>query len=324
MRLFRILAIATVASGPVMFTTPADARVVERIAAVVGNDVILASEVEEKAAPLMTEVAAIANKAQRATRSTAVRREVLDRLVDEQLIVQQALELKITITSEDVDRSIEQIKKDNNLTDVQLREALRNQGMTMAAYRQDIKKQLIRFRVLNAAVASRIAVSDSDVRNYYDRHMKSGAETQVRVSHIFIPIPSGADAAVIEERQRLAAGLAEKARAGEDFAKLVREHSEDAATRNEAGDLGFFGKGMLPKPVEEAVFGMKTGDVSDPVRADQGFHVFKLVDRKAKDTKAFDAVRDEIRGRLRQKEVEKQTKSYLSELRKKTLVDIRI
>ena len=117
--------------------------------------------------------------------------------------------------------------------------------------------------------------------------------------------------------------MLERAKAGEDFAKLARELSDDAATRAEGGDLGFFGKDMLPKAIEELVFAMKPGEVRGPVRADRGFHVIKLVDRKTKDAKPLDDVKDDIRMQLRQKDMERQTKIYLAELRKKTLVDIR-
>ncbi len=302
---------------------PAGARIVERIAAVVGDSVILGSEIEEKAAPLLAEVARMPEASKRAARAAALRREVLEHLIDDELILQQANELKLTVTSEQVDASIDEIKRQNNIDDDQLREALRGQGMSMAAYRADLKKQLLRFRVINIAVGSRVTISDDDVKAYYDRHMKSGANVQVRASHIFIAIPENADSAVVAEKQALAKRLLERALAGEDFAKLARESSDDPATRAEGGDLGYFGKDMLPKAIEEMVFAMKPGEVRGPVRADRGFHVIKLVDRKSKDPKPLDDVKDDVRMQLRQKEMERQTKSYLAELRKKTLVDVR-
>jgi len=301
----------------------ARARVVERVAAVVGDSIVLASEVEERVAPLLVDANQIRDPDKRAARSSALRREVLDRLIDDELIVQQAAELKLTISNEQVDASIEEIKKQNNLNDDQLREALRGQGMTMAAYRADLKRQLLRFRVLNIAVGSKVNISDDEVRAYYERHMKDGTNVQVRASHVFIAIPEGADAQVVAEKQAQAQKVLERAKAGEDFAKLAKESSDDAATRAEGGDLGYFGKDMLPKPIEEIVFAMKVGDIRGPIRADRGFHVIKLVDRKLKDAKPFDEVKDDIRMQLRQKDMERQTKSYLAELRKKTLVDIR-
>jgi parvulin-like peptidyl-prolyl isomerase len=299
------------------------ARTVEKVAAVVGDNVVLASEVEEKAAPLMADVTRMPDPDKRAARASALRREVLDRLIDEELILQQATDLKLSISSEQVDSSIEEIKKQNNIDDDQLREALKGQGMSMAHYRADIKRQLLRFRVLNIAVGSRVNISDDEIKAYYERHMKGGANTQVRASHIFITIPEGADRAAAEEKRAQAQKILERAKAGEDFAKLARELSDDAATRAEGGDLGFFGKDMLPKPIEELVFSMQPGEIRGPVRADKGFHVIKMVDRKVKAPKPLDDVKDDIRMQLRQKDMERQTKNYLQELRKKTLVDIR-
>jgi peptidyl-prolyl cis-trans isomerase SurA len=301
----------------------ASARVVEKIAALVGDDVILQSEVEDRAAPLLTEIAAIANPGERDARTSAVRREVLDRLIDDQLLAQQATELKLTVGNEEIDRAVEQIKRDYSLTDAQLKDELRKQGMSMAAYRQSTKKEILKFRVLNIAVGSKINVGDSEVQSYYDRHMKS-SNVQLRASHIFIAIPEDADNATVLEREKLAKGLLARSQGGEDFAKLAREYSQDAGTRADGGDLGFIGRDILPKPIEELLFSMKIGEVRGPVRADRGFHVIMLVDKRTKDAKPFADVQDEIRVRLRQREMERQTKIYLADLRKKVLVDIRL
>jgi peptidyl-prolyl cis-trans isomerase SurA len=318
---FAALALALASAPP--FAGRAHARVVEKVAAVVGDNIVLASEVEEKVGPLMGDVNRIPDPDKRSARASALRREVLERLIDDELILQQATELKLNVSSEQVDSSIEEIKKQNGIDDDQLREALRGQGMTMAAYRADLKKQLLRFRVLNIAVGSRVNISDEEVKSYYDRHLKDGTNTQVRASHIFVAIPDGADAATVREKEAQARKILERAKGGEDFAKLARELSDDAATRAEGGDLGYFGKDMLPKAIEELVFSMKPGEIEGPVRADRGFHIIKLVDRKLKDPKPFEEVKDDVRMQLRQKEMERQTKSYIAELRKKTLVDIR-
>jgi peptidyl-prolyl cis-trans isomerase SurA len=316
---------AVSAAGLVALLLPStvDARVVEKIAAVVGDDIILQSQVEERAAPLLADVAAIANPGEREARSNAVRREVLDRLIDDQLLAQQATELKLTVSNEEVDRAIEQIKRDYGLSDAQLRDELRRQGVSMAAYRQNTKREILKYRVLNIAVGSKINVGDSEVQSYYDRHMKA-ANVQVRASHIFIAIPDDADNATVLEREKLAKSLLARAQKGEDFAKLAREYSQDAATRADGGDLGFIGRDILPKPIEELLFSMKIGEVRGPVRADRGFHVIKLVDKRTKATKPFAEVQDEIRIRLRQREMERQTKIYLGDLRKRILVDIRM
>ena len=299
------------------------ARGVEKIVALVGSDIILQSEVEERAAPMMADIAAISNPGQRAARASALRRQILERMVDEQLLLQEASDLKVSVSSEEIDRSIEQIKKDYNLDDTQLREELHKQGLTLATYRQNTKREILRYRIINIAVGSKISVSDADVQTYYERHMQA-ANIQVRASHIFLAIPEGADAATAQDKEKQAQLLLQRAQSGEDFGKLAREYSEDPATRAEGGDLGWFGKDILPKPIEELVFSMKVDQVRGPVRADRGFHVIKLVGRRAQDPKPLAEVRDQIRGQLRQREMERQTKNFLGELRKKTLVDIRM
>lgn len=313
----------TLALLTVMLPTAAHARVVEKIVALVGDDVILQSEVEDRAAPLLAEVAAIPNAGERDARAAAVKREVLDRLIDDQLLAQQATELKLTVSNEEIDRAIGQIKRDYGLGDTQLADELRKQGMSMTLYRMNTKKEILKYRVLNIAVGSKINVGDSEVQSYYDRHMKS-SNVQLRASHIFLAIPENADNATVLEREKLAKSLLARAQEGEDFAKLAREYSQDAGNRAEGGDLGFIGRDILPKPIEELLFSMKVGDIRGPVRADRGFHVMKLVDKRNKDAKPFAEVQDEIRMRLRQREMERQTKIYLADLRKKVLVDIRL
>jgi peptidyl-prolyl cis-trans isomerase SurA len=311
------------AAMAVVLPSAAQARVVEKIVALVGDDVILQSEVEDRAAPLLAEVAAIPNAGERDARAAAVKREVLDRLIDDQLLAQQATELKLTVSNDEIDRAIGQIKRDYGLSDTQLEDELRKQGMSMVAYRMNTKKEILKYRVLNIAVGSKINVGDSEVQSYYDRHMKS-SNVQLRASHIFVAIPENADNATVLEREKLAKSLLARAQGGEDFAKLAREYSQDAGTRADGGDLGFIGRDILPKPIEELLFSMKVGDIRGPARADRGFHVMKLVDKRNKDAKPFAEVQDEIRMRLRQREMERQTKIYLSDLRKKVLVDIRL
>jgi peptidyl-prolyl cis-trans isomerase SurA len=317
---------AVLVAGLSMALVPAArARVVERILAVVGDDIVLESEVNERARPFLQEIANLPDANQRKQRAAAVRREVLDNIINENLLLQQADELKLSVTSEEIDRSIEQIKKDYGLSDAQLLEELRRQGLNMASYRQSTRREILKYRVLNIAVGSKVQVSDNDVQNYYERNMKAGSNQQVKVSHIFVAIPENADAAKVLEREQYAKKILARAKAGEDFAALAKELSEDGATRAEGGDLGYFGKEMgLPKPVEELVFSMKVGEVGGPVRGNQGFHVIKLVDRRAKDIKPLADVKEELRGQLRSKEMERQTKAYLAELRRKTLVDVRL
>ncbi len=303
----------------------AHARVVERIVALVGSEIVLQSEVDERTAPYLADISALPTAAQRNTRTAALRKEVLERIIDEVLLVQQATDLKLAVTSEEVDRAVDHIKRENKLTDQLLADELRKAGMTLTQYRQNWRKEIVKSKVLNITVGSKVSITDADLQSYYERHMKTGANAEIRVSHIFIAIPDDADAATVLEKEKQAKALGERAKKGEDFAKLAKEFSEDRATRAEGGDMGFFGKDMgLPKPIEELVFTMDKGQIGGPVRGNRGFSVLKVVERRAKDVKPFAEIRENLRLQLYQKEFERQSKTYLTELRKKTLVDIRL
>lgn len=306
-----------------LLSVSAHARTVEKIVAIVGDDIVLQSELDERVDMIMPTILAIKDPGERNARQSAIRREMLDILIDERLLTQQAAEIKLTVTSDQVDRAIEQIKRDYSLTDEQLKNELTKQGISMATYRQNTRREILKYQVLNAAVGSRVNVGDSEVQNYYERHMKT-ASVEVRASHIFISIPENADNTTVVEKEKFARSLRERASQGEDFAQLAREFSEDANTRKDGGDLGFFGRDILPKPIEEIVFAMKAGEIRGPVRADRGFHILKMMDRRTKAAKPLSEVQEEIRARLRQREMEKQTKLYLDELRKKILVDVRL
>jgi parvulin-like peptidyl-prolyl isomerase len=303
----------------------AGAHVVERIVAVIGTDVILQSELDERARPYLGEAERETDPKIREKKKTTITREVLERMIDEQLIVQQAADLKVTVTSEDVDKGVEEVKHQNNINTEQFLSALKEQGMTLASYRQDLKRQITRLKVVGIAVRSRVTVSDDDVKTYYEQNVKStGVDRKVHASHIFISIPENATVAQLEEKRAFAGELVRKARQGEDFAKLARENSEDAATRKEGGDLGWFGKGSLPPAVEEIVFGMDPGEVGGPIRAERGFHVIKLMDRKDEQVRPFNEVKEQLRVALFSQEMEKQTRSWLQELRKKAHIDVRL
>src|SRR5580765_7507756 len=114
MRTFRAVALLLPAAATLAAPRVAGARMVEKIAAVVGENVVLASEVEEKAGPLLADVSKVPDPDKRAARASALRREVLERLIDDELILQQAVDLKLTVTSEQIDSSIDEIKKQNS------------------------------------------------------------------------------------------------------------------------------------------------------------------------------------------------------------------
>jgi len=227
-------------------------------------------------------------------------------------------------TPEEIDRAIEEIKRQNRITHEQLIEALRASGITYEQYREDLRHQILRLKLLNIQVRSRINVSDSEVRRYYDQNLRrSGADVRVRLRQIFVSIPESAPRSIVRERRKHAQSLADRVRAGEDFSHVARQESDDLLTRAEGGEVGWVGRGTLPPELEEIVFTMQPSEIRGPVYTDRGAYLVELLERKASAARPFDQIKEELRAQIGQEQVERATRAWLTEVRKRAYVDIR-
>ena len=322
-----ILALTLTLALLMLFSAPAAAKVVERIVAVVGNEIVLLSELEDRVRPMMRQLNQIKDKTMRAQRLDEVRRQMLDMMIDEKLIALQGTRLKLNVEDKDLERAVADVMSKNNLTRKELEEALAQEGKTITGYKQQIlKPQLMRLRVLNVAVRSRVSVSQDEIKALYQQNLrKLGVETKVRARHIFVTVPEGADAAETAKRKARAVELLRRVKAkGADFAAIAKETSDDPVTKEDGGDLRYFGRGTLPSNIEEVVFALKKGEIRGPLRTERGFHIVKLEDRKESSARSLDEVKGQLRQTLYGQKMENATKSWLGELRKKTHIDLRL
>jgi parvulin-like peptidyl-prolyl isomerase len=309
-----------------LLASPAAGKVIERIVAVVNKNIILLSQVNERLRPLAQQLKQIPDPAMRKQKRGELRQQILGHMIDELLIKQEADKLKITVSDKDLELAIKDVMRKNNLTREQLESALRQEGKSIAEYkRQILKPQLLRLRVINVQVRSRVSVSDDEIKALYQKNLRAlGVETKVRARHIFIAIPPGATGKQVAERSRLARSLLAKAKKeGADFDALAKKHSQDSVTRADGGDLGYFGRGTLPANVEEVVFSMKKGEIRGPLRTERGFHLIQVTDRKESSAKPLSEVKEQLRQEIYAGKVEKATKAWLQEVRKRSFVEVR-
>jgi peptidyl-prolyl cis-trans isomerase SurA len=300
------------------------ARVVDKVVAVVNDDIILDSEVDQYAAPLLRGPLDTSTEDGK-KKWLEMKHKALDALIDSKLIQQQAAELKLSVTNDEVERAWDEVKKQNNLDDATFAEALKSQGFTPEGYRKSLKRQMLELKVINTAVRSRVSVSDEEVKTFYHQNERQmGGDKTAHLRQILIAVGPDASAEEVDRKKRVAEGIISQARKGTSFVELAKKFSDDDLTKAEGGDLGWIGKGVLQDALDEAVAGMDPGDVRGPIRTGRGFHVVQLVERKAGDMKPFDEVKDQIRRQLYDQQVEKASQSWLKELRKKAHVDTRL
>jgi len=298
--------------------------IVDRVVAVVNDAIILDSELSARLLPVLADTQQIADPKERGRRVQKLTTQMLDEMVNEELIVQAAEEAKIEIEPAEVNAALDEIKKQNDLDDAGLAKALGEQGYTLSTYKQDLRRQLLRLRAQNQLVRPRVNVTDEDVRARYDQmQRRSEAVSAVRLSHILFKVPNQPTEQLLAAAKDKAAKAISRVKAGEAFAEVAKQVSEDAATAATGGELGWFERGSISPEWEQVVFAMEKGDVRGPVSGPQGLHVFFVSDIKRTDMKPFDDLKEQIRGELTRREMDKQTTQWLDELRKKAYIDLK-
>jgi len=290
--------------------------IVERVAAVVNDIVVLDSEVAQRASALGQE------DPQKAGASA---RQVLDQLIDEELILGAAAEAKLEVNDDEVQKALDEVKRQNHLTDKQLEGALSQQGYTIREYKRDLKKQILRLRAVNVLVRPRVQVSDDDVKSRYERLSgQSSTVTEVHIRHVLLGLGDKPSADEMEAARRRAGEIVARVRAGEEFADIATTLSDDGTTKGSGGDLGWYKRGELPTEWEEILFAMEPNEVRGPVQGPRGLHVFQLLESKKESVRPYGEVKDQLKEQLFQDEMEKQTKVWLQELRKKAHVEVKM
>lgn len=300
--------------------------VVDRVVAIVNDAIILESELSTRLIPVLADTQSITDQKERARRVQKLTTQMLDEMVNEELVVQAAEEAKIEIEPAEVNAAMDEIKKQNDLDDAGLAKALGEQGYTMSSYKQDLRRQLLRLRAQNQLVRPRVNIDDEDVRARYDQmQRRSEAVSAVRLSHILIKLPDQPTEQQIAAAKDKAAKALQRVKAGAAFADVAKEVSEDTSTAPTGGELGWFERGSMSMPEwEQIVFAMDKGDVRGPISGPQGLHVVLVSDIKRTDMKPFEQLKEQIKGELLRREMDKQTAAWLDELHKKAYIDLKL
>ena len=298
----------------------------EYVVAVINDAIILNSELEARRLPVLSEAQQITDPKERERRIAKLTSQVLDEMVNEELIVQAAEAAKVEIESSEVQSAIDEIKQQNNLDDAGLSAALAAQGLTIAGYKQEMRRQLLRLRAMNTLVAPKVQITEEDVRARYDQMARRTEQVQaVKLAHMLFKLPEHATEQQLAEAKERASKAIARVKAGEDFAKVAATESDDEGTKATGGELGWFQRGSMANPEwEPIVFAMDKGDVRGPVTGPQGFHVFMVTEIKRSDLKPFPEMKEQLMRELRRREMDKQTQTWVEELRKKAYIDIKL
>jgi parvulin-like peptidyl-prolyl isomerase len=244
-----------------------------------------------------------------------LRIEAMDLMIEQELVKQAAENEGIAGDPAEVDKQIAELR-DVFDTDEQFRMKLEADGYTEETYRRHVQRMAAAKVYLDRIRADASDVRDSEVEQFYEENEdRLTLPEQVRVRHILLtwkPMGTQDDRAAIREQME---PILERARAGEDFAALAREFSEDSATKGNGGDTGFFYRGTMVPAFEQAAFALQPGEVSDPVDTVFGVHIIKLEERQEARLLPLDEVREQLRDHVREEKMEAAVGAKVDELR---------
>ncbi|ELX7289681.1 peptidylprolyl isomerase SurA [Salmonella enterica] len=265
-----LLGIAMIANTS--FSAP---QVVDKVAAVVNNGVVLESDVDG----LMQSVKLNAGQAgQQLPDDATLRHQILERLIMDQIILQMGQKMGVKITDEQLDQAIANIAKQNNMTMDQMRSRLAYDGLNYSTYRNQIRKEMIISEVRNNEVRRRITVLPQEVDALAKQiGTQNDASTELNLSHILIALPENPTSEQVNDAQRQAESIVEEARNGADFGKLAITYSADQQALK-GGQMGWGRIQELPGIFAQALSTAKKGDIVGPIRSGVGFHILKVND----------------------------------------------
>jgi peptidyl-prolyl cis-trans isomerase SurA len=248
------------------------------IVAVVNQELVTASELQQRLARVREEAA---RNRTPLPPPGALRKQVLDALIDERVLVTTARDSGLRVDEPEIDRAVANVAQQNQLTMAQLRERLRQDGINYNKFRDNIRDQLLVERVREREVTNRIKISEADIDELVAKRLKAaGGGTELDIAQILVSVPEDATPAVVAERRARAEAAQRRVLAGEDFATVAREVSEDS-NRAQGGDIGMRPADRLPDSFVRVAERLKPGEIApELVKSGSGFHVLKLVDRK--------------------------------------------
>ena len=261
------------------FSAPSKVIPVDRIVAVVNDEVITANDLNERVSLVVKQ---LQRQGGQLPSADVLQRQILERMINDLVQVQMGKENGIKVDDLTLERAIERIAQENNMTIIQFRQALEKDGIRYQRFREDIRNEVLLARLREREVENSIVVTDAEVDTEIAREAKeSSGDSEYRLSHVLVLVPAQATQEQIEQRRRRALQALSELRRGTSFAQVAATYS-DAPDATQGGNLGWRASGRLPSLFLEAIEKLQPGETSDILRSPNGFHIVRLLEKRGK------------------------------------------
>ena len=252
---------------------------VDRIVAVVNDEVVTHNDLTER---VQLVVRQIQRQGGQLPPADVLQKQILERMINDLVQVQLAKESGIRVDDVTLDKTIERISQENNLTMADFRRALERDGIRYPRFREDIRNEIMLARLREREVENTVVVTDAEVETELARQAKeTSGDSEFRLAHVLVLVPPQANNEQIEQRRRRALTALSELRRGANFAQVAATYS-DAPDATQGGSLGWRPSGRLPALFLDALDKLQPGEVSDILRSPNGFHIVKLLEKRGR------------------------------------------
>ena len=249
-----------------------------------------------------------------------VRTQILESLINQELLYQSSKKNNIKVDQKTIDERYDSIKN-RFKTEEEFKEAIAKMDVTEATIRTQLQKGLAIDELLKKKVVKDIKVTEEESRKYYDENPEQFKQAeQVKASHILIKVEPTADDAKKTEARKKIETVQGKLKKGDEFGAVAKEYSE-GPSKSRGGDLGYFKRGQMVKPFEDAAFSMNVDQVSGVVETQFGYHIIKVTDKKPASTSTYPEVKDQLQQQLQQQKTRQAVGEYVDGLRKDAKIE---
>ena len=310
----------------ILLCVPVGAEVVDKIIAVVNDEVITLAEFNTAFDPYLKNIEDNYKGKDKEALINQSKEAFLKRLVDNLLIEQEAKKAGkgIVIKDDEVMDVIKDMiaKRKSNMEE--FKKNLAREGTSLESLKKDIRSQMVRMRLLRWEIKSKVMVSDEEIGEYYTKNRQDyeGKEA-VQLKQIFLALPAKADKKTKAKIKEETGQLRKRALAGEPFELLAVKYSQGPGAA-QGGDIGFIEKGTIIAAVDSVAFSLPMGQVSEVIESDIGFHIIKVVDKKGAGLKPIAAVREEIKTKIEEEKLDKKYDEWITSIRKKSFIEIKM
>lgn len=254
------------------------------------------------------------------SRLSALEKEVLESLISRELLYQESQNKGVKVEEETVNEEWETMKQ-RFPSEAEFKSRLGRIGLSEADVKSDIGRLMSIQQFIDEHIADSVTVSEEESRVYYESHPDLFKKPeQVLASHILIKVDPGAEESQKAEARKTLEDILMRLKKGEDFAALAKELSQCPSGVN-GGNLGYFGRGQMLKPFEEAAFALSPGEMSDIVETKFGYHLIKVIEKKDETTMAYEDIKDKFQEHLKQERVRELVNQYVVELKGRAKVE---